>query len=207
MLYCRYADWYPGGMKTRRCEHCRTHLGARHAHNARYCSGRCRTAACRARRTVPAELAQRPRWVRRSVAKVPLTVGGATASSTDPATWARHAEAARSTAGAGLGFVLNGDGIACVDLDHCLNGERLAPWAQRVLDLAPGCWVERSVSGDGLHIWGRGALPSGRRIPLDGGGTAELYGTGRYIAVTGQTWGDTPRRLGDLHDLIDALLT
>jgi primase-polymerase (primpol)-like protein len=164
-------------------------------------------AACRARRTIPAELTARPRWVRRTAAKVPLTVGGATASSTDPATWSRHAEASRSTAGAGLGFVLNDDGIACVDLDHCLSGGELAPWARRVLDLAGPTWVERSVSGDGLHIWGLGSLPHGRRIPLDGGGTAELYGTGRYIAVTGETWGDTPRRLGDLRDLIDALLS
>jgi primase-polymerase (primpol)-like protein len=194
-------------MKTRRCEHCRTRLGARHAHNARYCSGRCRTAACRARRTVPAELTARPRWVRRTAAKVPLTVGGSVASSTDPATWSPYTEAARSTAGVGLGFVLDGDGLVVVDLDHCLDGEQVAPWAARVLELAGPTWVERSVSGEGLHVWGHGRLPhGGRRIPLDGGGTAELYGTGRYIAVTGDTWGDTPRRLGDLQDLIDALL-
>ncbi|MFJ5089982.1 DNA primase [Streptomyces sp. NPDC088674] len=195
-------------MKTRRCEHCRTHLGARHAHNARYCSGRCRTAACRARRTVPAELVERDRWVRRSAAKVPLTVGGAVASSTNSATWSAHRAAARSTAGVGLGFVLDGDGVVVVDLDHCLTVEgALKEWARPVVEAASGCWVERSVSGEGLHIWGVGRLPgSGRRLPLAGGGTAEVYGSGRYIAVTGQTWGGAPRRLGDLQDLIDALL-
>ncbi len=194
-------------MDTRRCEHCRDHLGARHAHNARYCSGRCRTAAFRARRTVPTELTDRPRWVRRTAAKVPLTITGSAASSTDPVTWSRHADAARSTVGSGTGFVLNGDGVVCVDLDHCVDGGHPAAWARRILDLAPGCWVEVSASGTGLHIWGVGALPAGgRRVALDGGGTAEVYGTGRYIAVTGLTWGDTPRRLGDLQNLIDRLL-
>lgn len=43
------------------------------------------------------------------------------------------------------------------------------------------------------------------RLPVDGG-SVELYADGRYIAVTGDTWGDTPRRLGDLSGLIDALL-
>ena len=145
--------------------------------------------------------------MRRSAAKVPLTVTGSVASSTDPATWSRYADAARSTAGAGLGFVLNGDGVVVVDLDHCLDGDRVAPWAVRVLELAGGTWVERSVSGDGLHVWGLGRVPQGRRVALDGGGTAEVYGSGRYIAVTGRTWGGTPRRLGDVQRLIYALVS
>ncbi|MEU3528834.1 hypothetical protein AB0E62_34135 [Streptomyces sp. NPDC038707] len=130
---------------------------------------------------------------------------GQPASSTAPRTWSSHRAAASSSAGAGLGFVLNGDGIACVDLDHCLVGGKLADWARRLVDMAPGCWVERSVSGDGLHIWGFGRLERGRRLSMDGG-SVELYADGRYIAVTGDTWGDTPRRLGDLSGLIDALL-
>ncbi|SFK73441.1 bifunctional DNA primase/polymerase [Streptomyces pini] len=193
-------------MNTRRCEHCGEHLAARHAHNARFCSGRCRVAAHRARRTIPTELTSRPRWVRRTARKVPLTVGGETASSTDPSTWSRYREAAASTVGTGLGFVLNGDGIVCIDLDHCLDDEgEVLPWAALILDSAPGCWVERSVSGRGLHVWGRGPLRHGRRIARDGT-SIEVYGTGRFIAVTGETWGDTPRRLGDLSELIDVLL-
>lgn len=194
-------------MKTRRCERegCGTHLGARHAHNARFCSGRCRVAAHRASKRIPAELTSRPRWVRRTASKVPVTVAGEAASSTDPATWSEHRAAAASKAGAGLGFVLNGDGVVCIDLDHCLIDGELAGWARRIVDLAPGCWIERSVSGDGLHVWGRGRLDRGRRLSVDGG-SVELYADGRYIAVTGETWGDTPRRLGDLSGLIDALL-
>ncbi|MFD5838210.1 bifunctional DNA primase/polymerase [Streptomyces collinus] len=197
-------------MNTRRCEECGEHLGARHAHNARYCSGRCRTAACRKRRAIPAELTSRPRWIRRTSRKVPLTVGGATASSTDPSTWSRYGDAARSTAGAGLGFVLDErDGLVCLDLDHCLDVDgTVAGWAQNVLDAVAGStWVEVSAGGDGLHVWGHGRLPggAGRRLRL-GDGTVEVYATGRYIAVTGRTFGGTPQRLGDLQHVIDSLL-
>ena len=194
---------------TPRCEYdqCRGPMPITARADARYCSGRCRTAACRARKTIPAELTSRPRWIRRTSRKVPITVGGATASSTDPATWSTYRAAARSTAGSGLGFVLDGDGIVVLDLDHCLDGDQVAPWAQGVLDAAAGCWVERSVGGDGLHVWGHGRLPggTGRRLRL-GDGTVEVYGDGRYVAVTGRTFGGTPQRLGDLQHVIDELL-
>lgn len=193
-------------MNTRRCEHCDEHLGARHSHNARFCSGRCRTAAHRAARTVPKELTDRDRWVRRSARKVPLTVQGRAASSTDSSTWSTYRKAARSTAGAGLGFVLDGDGIVCVDLDHALDEQGQAlPWAQRILDLAPDCWVEVSVSERGLHVWGRGRLARGRRLVVDGG-SVEVYGDGRFIAVTGVAFRSSPRRLSSLQPLIDRIL-
>ncbi|MFE4752422.1 DNA primase [Streptomyces mirabilis] len=156
--------------------------------------------------TIPAELTSRPRWVRRTGRKVPLTVHGDVASSTDPLTWSRYAYAAASDAGAGLGFVLDGDGVVCLDLDHCLDDEgTVAGWARNILDAAGDTWVEVSQVGDGLHVWGYGALPHGRRITV-GGGSVELYGTGRYIAVTGRTFGGTPQRLGDLQRVIDELL-
>lgn len=194
---------------TRICQHepCGGEMPLTARAHARYCSGRCRTAACRARRSLPTDLTRRARWVRRSVRKSPLSVGGGPASVTDPATWTRYAAANRSSIGAGLGFVLDGDGVVCVDLDHCLTPDgALLPWAQPIVDAAGPTWIERSVGGDGLHIWGLGELPLGRRIRLDGGGVAELYGTGRYIAVTGETFGGTPRRLGPLDELIDELL-
>ncbi|MFJ8855252.1 hypothetical protein [Streptomyces sp. NPDC102437] len=137
---------------------------------------------------------------------MPLTIGGSVASSTDPSTWSRYRDADRSTAGVGLGFVLNGDGLVCLDLDHCLDQDGAPlPWAQTILDAAGDTWVEVSRSGEGLHVWGRGALEHGRRITFHGG-SVELYATGRYMAVTGRTFGDKPRRLGDLQHVIDALL-
>ncbi|WP_328721746.1 bifunctional DNA primase/polymerase [Streptomyces sp. NBC_00247] len=191
---------------SRCCEHCEGPMPLTARRHARFCAARCRAAAARRRRTVPAELTRRPRWIRHSARKVPLTVGGSVASSTDPATWSRHRDAAASSAGAGLGFVLDGDGVVCLDLDHCLDQDGAPlPWAQTILAAADGTWVEVSRSGDGLHVWGLGSLESGRRITFHGG-SVELYADGRYIAVTGATFGDTPRRLGDLQHVIDALL-
>ncbi|MFB7594304.1 bifunctional DNA primase/polymerase [Streptomyces sp. NPDC056160] len=191
---------------SRCCEHCDGPMPITARRHARFCKSACRAAAHRAARTIPAELTSRPRWVRRTSRKVPVTVGGAVASSTDPASWSSYRDAARSTAGAGLGFVLDGDGVVCLDLDHCVDDEgTVAGWARNVLDAADGTWVEVSASGDGLHVWGYGELPHGRRITV-GGGSVELYGDGRYIAVTGRTFDGTPRRLGDLQHVIDSLL-
>ncbi|MFJ2249432.1 DNA primase [Streptomyces sp. NPDC087862] len=191
---------------SRNCEHCEGPMPLTARSHARFCAPRCRAAAARRRQTVPAELTRRPRWIRHTSRKVPLTVGGSVASSTDSSTWSRYGEAVRSTAGVGLGFVLDGDGLVCLDLDHCLapDGAPL-PWAQTILDAAGPTWVEVSRSGDGLHVWGRGELTTGRRITFNGG-SVELYADGRYIAVTGRTFGATPQRLGDLQHVIDALL-
>jgi primase-polymerase (primpol)-like protein len=193
-------------MTTRTCEQCGGPLPTMARAHAVTCSPRCRKARSRKSRTIPAELTSRPRWIRHTARKVPVAVDGGTASSTDPATWSQYRNAAASNAGVGLGFVLDGDGIVCLDLDHALDGGELLPWARPIVEAADGCWAEVSMSGDGLHIWGHGALPHGRRITVDGGGSVELYGDGRYIAVTGRTFGDTPQRLGDLQQVIDSLL-
>ncbi|WP_432160764.1 bifunctional DNA primase/polymerase [Streptomyces sp. NRRL F-5630] len=193
-------------MANRTCEHCDGPMPIMARAHAVTCSPRCRKARSRARRTVPVELAQRPRWVRRTSSKVPVTVDGAVASSTDPETWSTYRTATDSTAGAGLGFVLDGDGVVCLDLDHALDDQGAPlPWAQRILDTAGPTWVERSVSGDGLHVWGTGSLPRGRRITVDDGGSIELYGDGRYIAVTGNAYDGAPLRLGNLQPVLAEL--
>jgi primase-polymerase (primpol)-like protein len=118
-------------------------------------------------------------------------------------TWARYGPAKRSATGDGLGFVL-GDGVGCIDLDHCLNGDRVAPWAQAILDRSPSTYVEISMSGDGLHIFG--LLPEGRgRVIRDGRASIEFYSTGRYIAVTGNRWGSSPSSLADLSEVVATL--
>lgn len=159
--------------------------------HARFCSGRCRTAAHRAGSTFPAELRGLPRWVRRSAGKVPLTVSGRAASSTDPRSWATYAQASRSRAGVGLGFVLNGDGVVCLDLDHCVVDGALLRDPARLLERLPPTYVERSPSGDGLHVWLRGELPRSGRVRLFGV-ACEGYSTARFLTMTGDRWGDAP---------------
>ena len=200
-------------MKTRRCEHCREHLGARHAHNARYCSGRCRTAACRKRQhaadPVPRELTRRRRWVRHTAGKVPLAVGGAktaAASSTDSSTWSTYRTVVRAKAGVGLGFVLAADDrIACIDLDHALVGGHLLPWARVIVDKLPATYIEVSPSGTGLHIWGYGEVGRGRKL-RHRKVSVEVYGRERYITVTRQPFEGAPSKLADVSKVFADLL-
>lgn len=166
--------------------------------------------AYRARKAqhIPDELTTRDRWVRRSADKRPLTTAGMAASSTDARTWGMYKDAAASSAGVGLGFVLSDeDDIACLDLDHCLNPltGRLAPWASAILRDAGATYVEVSPSGDGLHIWGRADVRQGRRIRRPDGTAVEIYGTGRYIAMTGRRHGACPPILADLSAVVTQL--
>lgn len=147
-----------------------------------------------------------PRWVRYTRAKMPLTPEGRAASSTAPATWSTYAEAEASTIGAGVGFVLNGDGLVCIDLDHCLTNGQLVPWAQQILDQAPATYTEVSVSGTGLHIFGYGQLAKGRRIRRPNGANIEVYPNGRFIAVTGTPYAKAPNTLTDLSGLLNTIL-
>lgn len=188
----------------RTCVECGAELATIARSHTKTCSPACRKRL--SRRRLPAALTDRPRWVRHTTTKVPLDPrSGSAASSTDPRTWTDHATARRSRHGAGLGIVLDGDGVVCIDLDHCLDGDgTVAAWAREVLDRCPPTYIEISPSGDGLHIWGTGTVRHGRRLALDGG-TAEVYGTGRYITITGRRHGTCPAMLADLSDVITHL--
>ncbi|MFD0276163.1 hypothetical protein ACFVHB_19980 [Kitasatospora sp. NPDC127111] len=198
------------------CEHCEQPLPVMARRHARFCSVACKQAAYRARKAraaevapLPDELTTRARWVRYSSAKVPLTTAGRAASSIDLRTWSPYTEAAASTAGVGLGFVLSDtDDIACVDLDHCIRPDgSLESWAVPIVAGAGTTYVEVSPSGTGLHIWGRADVRQGRRIRRPDGTAVEVYGTGRYITVTGRRHGDCPSRLGDLSGLVAYLVS
>jgi primase-polymerase (primpol)-like protein len=198
-------------MKTERlCAHCGGDMPITARADARTCSGRCRVALHRAekKRVIPLELTSRDRWVRRAGDKRPLTTTGRAASSTDPRTWSTYKNATESVAGVGLGFVLSDvDDVVCVDLDHCLNPltGRVAPWAAAILRDAGATYVEVSPSGDGLHIWGRAHVRQGRRIRRPDGTAVEIYGTGRYIAMTGRRHGSCPSILADLSAVVSTL--
>lgn len=126
------------------------------------------------------------RWIRRSASKVPLTITGEPASSTNPNTWTSYTEAAQSKIGDGLGFVL-GDGYAGIDLDHCLNNGQPTDTAHAFLADYPDHYIEISPSGDGLHILGTGDPGPGMKRIIDGL-NVERYTTGRYFTVTGRIY-------------------
>lgn len=112
---------------------------------------------------------------------MPMAVNARVASVSDPATWSSYSEAKGSRVGVGMGFVLNGDGIGCLDLDHCISDGRMEPWAQDIIDANAGTFMEISASGSGVHIWGLLDDAPGRRIR--DGRNIEIYSTGRYIAL------------------------
>lgn len=207
------------GMETleRVCEHCGGQLPAMHRSDMRYCSVSHRVLAARARKRareahvaseqaarVPAELTSRSRWVRYSARKVPLRpravrTDSRFASVTDPSSWSDFPTAAASTAGEGVGFVLTAhDRIVVVDLDHAVEGGRVLPWAQRIVDALPATYMERGRSGTGLHLWFRGEVPAGRRIRKDEL-AVEVYSDRRYIIVGDRVSG-TPLELAELPD-------
>lgn len=153
--------------------------------DAKFCSTKCRVYYSRGHRSIPAELISRDRWIRYSAKKVPLRVSGGNASSTDSSSWASYAAAKASTVGVGLGFVLNGDGLACYDLDHCfVDGVPSLEALAFVRGVDP-FYVEVSPSGDGLHAWVYAPKSDGFRRRV-GGLNVEFYSHGRYLTVTGR---------------------
>jgi primase-polymerase (primpol)-like protein len=168
----------------------------------RFCSTRCRVAAHRKaqRLPIPAELKERARWIRHE-AKRPISIGGWYCSVTDSKAWASFDEARTCGKGDGLGFVLNGDGVVCVDLDDCVVDGVVSVEAQALLDSLPRTFVELSPSGRGLHVWGFGTVETGRRFER-AGLKVEVYGDGRYLTVTGNALVEAPLAQLDLDDLV-----
>ena len=164
-----------------------------------YCSAACKQRAYRAASKLPAELTALPRWVRWDLrrrgdrmTKIPLQINGRLASSIDPATWTTFSKAQRSAVGRGVGFML-GAGIGCIDLDHCIEDGQLQPWAREIIAACPATFMERSQSGEGVHIFGLlDEGPGSRR------GSVEVYSRARFIAMTGDRLHGAPARLCDL---------
>ena len=169
------------------CEWCETELprAIKSGRSRRFCSARCRQAACRARKAATASAGlSEGRWTR-ACGKRPVTVTGRAASSTDPSTWSTFAEVQASSAGDGFGVMLGGGHLGCHDLDHALEDGVLKPWARSVLDgiTEPVLFVEVSVSGDGLHVFVEAPEGPGRKRQVGDGGH-EFYSRGRFIRTT-----------------------
>lgn len=162
----------------RTCEICSREvgLGGSRGRMPRFCSNSCRQKAYRQRSKTafPEVMTQQRRWVRAD-GKRPITVQGSPASTTNPSTWARF-EDVRTGAGDGYGIMLGG-GLGCYDLDH-MSDEQIAAFLTQVQE--PVLFVERSVSGEGAHIFIEAAEDMGWRR-----GNVERYTRARFIRVTG----------------------
>jgi hypothetical protein len=204
--YCFYRyTWYYWVMNV--CRVCGVELWVpARGRRPQFCGGRCRVAAYReAKRVaefvarfddpaaktfevlrVPDELRSVARWVRHE-GKRPMSSGGWFCSVTDPSHWGTFDDAIRSPYGDGVGFVLNGDGIVCIDLDDCVTDGVVSVEAVRFVDALGVTFSEFSPSGNGLHVWGYGFMEKGRRF-TQGGLKVEAYPAGRFITVTGNPY-------------------
>lgn len=179
------------------CGHCGKPLKSWGRTSAKYCSTRCRVAAHRAKHDtgdIPEALLAQPRWVNWKpvavsgrTAKMPLDPKtGQAAKSSEPDTWGSHLQAKTRDAKQ-LGYML-GDGIGCIDLDHCILPDgSLTTGARQIISRYPDNWIEVSPSGDGLHIWGTAPETKGTRT-LFQGQPMEFYSWRRYITITGKTF-------------------
>ena len=118
---------------------------------------------------------------------------GKFAESDNPKTWTDFDTAckyAKEHGGVALAYALDGkDGIACIDLDKCIgeDGKR-TPLAEEVLSKCGKTYIEHSLSGKGLHIFGKTKGADLRSFSKDG--DMEYYQGGQFIAMTGDNIGD-----------------
>lgn len=122
--------------------------------------------------------------------KIPRQPNGYGLSTAKPDRWltfdaALAAYRARPDDFAGLGYVMTGPhGLVGVDLDHCVDGNTVAPWALEIVQ-AMGTYTELSPSGTGLRCFARGEADADWTNHEQG---IEVYAghEPRFLTVTGQ---------------------
>ncbi|MCD8285843.1 MAG: DUF3849 domain-containing protein [Clostridia bacterium] len=161
--------------------------------------GRIKSHERQLRENIPEEMKARPNWVAVHIRTNTNTghldkylmspVTGKFAESDNPKTWADFDTAIEYAKVKGyetIAYALDGkDGICCIDVDHCLdeNG-KFTPAAQRARSVVPaGCYAETSVSGGGIHFFGKMEPENVRSFSKDG--LMEFYRKSHFISMTG----------------------
>ena len=150
------------------------------------------------RESLPDEMKNKPNWVvvrtrenkdTGRLDKFLIDVHtGKFAESNEPETWTDFDAAckyAKEHGGVALAYALDGmDGIACIDLDHCVgeDGKRSA-LADEVLAKCGNTYSEQSVSGRGIHVFGKTKGTDLRSFSKDG--DMEYYQDRHFITMTG----------------------
>ena len=124
---------------------------------------------------------------------------GKAAESDNPETWTDFESAckyARANGGVALAYALDGkDKICCVDIDGCIDGNgNLSELSQDFLSKSGKTFAEYSVSGRGIHIWGKTDGADIRTFSKDG--DFEFYQKSHFITMTGNMC-----RKGELENL------
>lgn len=122
--------------------------------------------------------------------KIPYTVKGKKASSTNVADWTDFATA--SAVSKQVGIVFHDQLLLGIDIDHCLTGKKIThELAETIASLIieADTYTEISPSGEGLHLFlslkESLALSSNKKAPF------EAYTSGRYFTFTGKVYGES----------------
>jgi hypothetical protein len=149
---------------------------------------------------IPNELKDLDRWVVWREGKIPYDAKyvNSRASSTNPDTWASFDQATTAyeecDQALGIGFVLNGDGLCGIDIDHVVTDGMVEPAAVELLDQLGAAYISLSPSGHGLRAFGYATpLLQGCKGVFQGM-AVELYSSQRYLTVTDQTLRHEPLR-------------
>ncbi len=150
------------------------------------------------RKSVPEEMRERPNWIavrtryneeRGRYDKYLINPHtGKFAESDNPETWTSFDDAckfARENGCDAVAYALDGKGgIACIDLDSCVDEKgNYSPFAQEVLNTCGKTYIETSLSGKGLHIFGTTDGMDVRTFSKDG--EMEFYQKSHFISMTG----------------------
>ena len=159
---------------------------------------------------IPDELKLRPQWVgwrletkpNGETTKPPINVKtGAKGSTTDPATWTSFARAYAAYARGqvdGVGFVFtHDDPYIGLDRDDLEAGD---PYGLDGLVDEMNTYCDVSPSGNGVHIIGKGKLPTATGKHPKGLGVFEH---GRFFTMTGNLLDGELRPIRDIQDVID----
>ncbi len=139
---------------------------------------------------------EQKRWVnyrmvtlKGKVTKIPYSVTGAKASSTDPATWATYADALKVSPQVGIVFTPD-QLLLGIDIDHCLKGNKIIHEQKEIIEAfikEADTYTEISPSGEGLHLFleldAPLVLTAHKKAPF------EAYTSGRYFTVTNNAYG------------------
>ena len=132
---------------------------------------------------------------------------GKFAKSDDPSTWTSYDEAkkyAKENGGVALAYALDGkDKICCIDVDHCLNEKgEYTSLVDSIMQKADGTYMERSLSGKGVHFFGKTDGMNIRAFSKDGG--LEFYQKAHFIAMTGDTKTEAELKNFDISSLLNS---
>lgn len=169
-------------------------------------------------KNVPAELKEIPTWccyrTRWNDEKgkkdkfIISPIDGKWTSSKEPGKWVTFDAAmkyARENNCEGLSVLLDKKyGITCIDLDKCIEAEtgKLNERASKLTEALSGTYIERSTSGNGLHIFVKDDILKDGRYNMTSvdkdKGDLEVYDDKRIMSLTGDMYskGNTLTRAG-----------